>query len=560
MHLPPLISDLALILIVAGFISLLFRWLKQPLVLGYLVAGILVGPEVQFIPTVASMEHLKTWSELGVIFLLFLLGMEFSFKKLFKVGMMAFTAATVEVFGMLLIGYLAGRFMGWNSINALFLGGILSISSTTIIIKAFDELGVRSQKFASIVLGILIIEDLYAILILACLGTFAATQNFSGQDLLLQVAKLVGFLAIIIPLGLWLLPKMLKVFHRHLNDETRVIISIGGCLGCVFVVTTAGFSPALGAFLMGAFISETSEGERQERILKPIRDLFGAVFFTSVGMLVDINTLKEHWILVGFLSVITIFGKLATTVLGMLIGRSDRKLAFQSGLSLAQIGEFSFIIATLGVSLKVVLPELYPISVAVSVVTTFVTPYMIRFAFYGMGRKKRNGVAGIRQIWDGHIVEFEVHPHYAKVGQTLEQLKLREKFGITIVSIHRGEMVIASPTRADAVMPYDRLLVFGNDKQLLKLSRHLRSERNSNVHEDEKAFGLEKVSISKDSPLVGKSILESQLREKIDGVILGIESDGKRQLNPESKTIIGENDLLWLYGHIDKIRVLKGGH
>lgn len=557
MHLPAPIFDLALILIVAGFISLLFRWLQQPLVLGYLVAGILVGPQIRFLPTVVEMEHLKTWTELGVIFLLFLLGIEFSFKKLFRVGAPALIAATVEVFGMILIGFLCGRLLGWNAMNSLFLGGILSISSTTIIVKAFDELGVRSQYFASTVIGILIIEDLYAILLLALLGTFGATQSFSGIDLLYQVLKLGGFLIVVIPFGLWFLPRSLKVFHHHLNDETRVVIAVGGCLVCVVLATTAGFSPALGAFLMGAFIAETIEGERQERILKPIRDLFGAVFFTSVGMLVDVRSLGAHWKTVLLISFVTILGKMGCTILGMRLGRSDRRLALQTGLSLAQIGEFSFIIVTLGLSLNVILPELYPITVAVSVVTTFTTPYLIKLALFQSLKKPRRKAGSQRQhLWDGHVVELEVHPHYTKVGHTLEQLKLREKFGVTVVSIQRGERNILSPTRTETIMPYDRLKVFGADTKLLKIVKHLRSDRYETGEHDEKVFGLEKLTLTKNAKIVGKTILTSGIRESIDGLILGIERKGEKILNPDSKMTLDIGDELWLYGNLEKIKHL----
>lgn len=558
MHLAPLITDLALILVVAGFVALVFRWLNQPLVLGYLVAGLLVGPQTKFLPTVTETEHLKTWAELGVILLLFLLGLEFSFKKLFRVGPTALMTASVEVIGMVAIGFGLGKLIGWNTVDSIFLGGILSISSTTIIVKAFEELGVRSQFFASTVIGILVIEDLYAILILALLSTFAVTRTFEGSALLIQVGKVVGFLAISLPVGLWFIPRSLRVFHRFLNDETRVVISVGGCLTCVYLASTVGLSPALGAFLMGAFIAETSEGERIERILKPVRDLFGAVFFTSIGLLVDIEQLIQNIGLVLLISVVTIVGKLATTVLGMKLAKADSKLALQSGLSLAQIGEFSFIIATLGLSMGVVRLDLYPITVAVSVITTFTTPYLIRYAVYrGAKGRKRSKDSRQHQLWDGHVVELEIHPQYKKIGQTLEQLKLREKFGVTLVAINRGEQKIVSPTRYDSLMPFDSIQVFGSDSQLHKFTKHLRLDRVALDEAEEATFGMEKATVAEKSSLVGKSILDSKIRDRIDGVILGIERKGERVLNPESHVVLEKFDELWLYGNLDKIKTFR---
>ncbi len=556
MHLPAAISDLALILIVAGVVTVVFRWLQQPLVLGYLVAGILVGPQVRFLPTVTEVENMKTWAELGVIFLFYVLGLEFSFKRLFRVGKPAAITATFEVALMLGIGYVLGRVLNWSNTDALFLGAALSISSTTIIVKAFEELGVKSQLFATTVVGVLVIEDLYAILILAVLSTIAATQTFQGSELLFQVGKLAAFILVFVPLGLWGVPKLLRLLHRQLNDETRVVISVGACLGCVLLATSVGFSPALGAFLTGAIIAETLEGERLERILKPVRDLFGAVFFTTVGMMVDLNVLIDNWGTILLLSLVAIGGKIATTIAGMIVGGSDKKLALQTGLSLAQIGEFSFIIVTLGLTLKVIRPELYPLTVAVSVITTFATPYLIRLALLQRKTRARRagGASQCQQLWEGHVVELDVHPHYTKAGQTLEQLKLREKFGVTVVSIYRGERNIISPTRHDALMPHDRLMVFGADSQLMRLAKHFRSERYSLTDVDESAFGMERLRVSDRSSLLGKSILQSRIRELVGGVILGIERNGVRHLNPDSNFVIQQNDELWVYGNLEKLR------
>lgn len=380
MHLPPLIRDLALILVVAGFASILFRFLRQPSVLGFLLAGVIVGPEITVFPSVVDVENIRTWADLGVIFLLVFLGLEFSFKKLFSVGRSAFLAALVEVLGMLAIGYGLGRIFGWNSVDSAFLGGILAISSTLIIMKSFEEMKLKHQPFASVVFGILVLEDLFAILILAFLSTFALTKQLSGGPLLMEAAKLGGFLAIVVPSGLFLVPKLFRWLHDKLTDETRVMLSLGLCLSLVLICGWVGFSSALGAFLAGAFMAETVEGVRIEKLLRPIKDLFGAIFFVSVGMLVDIRAMGEHWGLILIVTACTIVGKFLLVFGGMRLARQDRSLSAQAGLSLAQIGEFSFIIATLGLSLGVVRPELYPLAVAVSLLTTFTTPYFIRAA------------------------------------------------------------------------------------------------------------------------------------------------------------------------------------
>jgi CPA2 family monovalent cation:H+ antiporter-2 len=379
-HLPILINDLALVLGIAGAVGLLCRLLNQPMVLGYLLAGILVGPYVPGFPTVVDIENIKVWANLGIIFLLFVLGLEFSFRKLFEVGKSALIVAVFEVTGMMAAGYALGIILGWDHIEALFVGGILAISSTTIIVKAFDEQHLTSQPLANFVFGILIIEDLCAIIILAILSTVGATRSLHEVSLLEQMGSLAALLIVGIPIGLWITPRFLKFIRPQTNDETRVIVSLALCLGLVILSTYAGFSPALGAFLMGAFMGETAEGEKIERLLKPVRDLFGAIFFTSIGMLANLETIFSNFFLVVLMTLITIGGKILFTTGGALVAKQNSKKAFQAGLCLAQIGEFSFIIATLGLTLNVIRPELYPIVVSVSLLTTFATPYLIRLA------------------------------------------------------------------------------------------------------------------------------------------------------------------------------------
>ena len=377
-HLPTLIADLALILMSASIITLLFKWLKQPLVLGYIVAGLLAGPYVRIFPTVGDMENINTWAEIGVVFLLFALGLEFSFKKLMNVGSAAFITATTEVISMLLIGFMVGHLLGWSTMNSVFLGGMLSMSSTTIIIKAFDDLGLRSQRFTGIVFGTLVVEDLIAILMMVILSTMAVSKEFVGEELLMSVLKVAFFLILWFLVGIFILPFFLKKAKRLMNNETLLIVSLGLCLAMVVLATRTGFSAALGAFIMGSILAETVEAEHIEHIIQPVKDLFGAIFFVSVGMLVNLSVLLQYAWPVVIITLVTLVGKSIFSSLGVLLSGEPLKVSVTSGFSLAQIGEFAFIIA--GASLKVLDPFVPPIIVAVSVITTFTTPYFIRLA------------------------------------------------------------------------------------------------------------------------------------------------------------------------------------
>ncbi|MFL9829262.1 cation:proton antiporter [Flavobacterium sp. ST-87] len=389
-HLKPLISDLGLILMTAGIAVLLFKIIKQPLVLGYLIAGFLAGNHFDFFPSVKDVHSVEVWAEIGVIFLLFSLGLEFSFKKLMKVGGTASITAITQIIAMVLIGYLVGQWMGWKEMDCIFLGVILSISSTTIILKTFDELGVKAQQFAGIVIGSLIVQDIVAILMMVLLSTVAVSQQFSGGELLLSVLKLGFFLVAWFVGGIFFIPTLLKKTKHLLTDEMMLILSLALCLMMVILASNVGFSPALGAFIMGSIIAETTQAEHIEHLIKPVKDLFGAVFFVSVGMLINPATLYEYAIPVMILTLVTIFGQSISSTVGALISGQPLKQSVQTGMSLSQIGEFSFIIATLGMSMNVTSNFLYPVVVAVSAVTTFTTPFMVKMAvpFSGYLEKK----------------------------------------------------------------------------------------------------------------------------------------------------------------------------
>lgn len=375
----PLIIDLALILILAGIVTLVFKRLRQPVVLGYIVAGFLASPNFHYLPSIVDTANINIWAEIGIIILLFTLGLEFNFKKLLNVGGTAFTTALTIAIGMIAIGYMAGQFLGFTTFDSIFLGAMMSMSSTMIIIKAFGDLGLRQQKFTQTVFGVLIVQDLLAVVLLVILSSIAV-GSVEGGELLSSIGRLIFFLVLWFVIGTFIIPTFIRAVRRYLNNETLLIVSMGLCFGMVVLANYAGFSSALGAFVMGSILSSANEVERMERIVKPIKDLFGAVFFISVGMLVNVDILVEYALPIIILSLVVILGQSVLATFGMLLSGQPLRTAIQSGFSLSQIGEFSFIIASLGISLGVMNPTLYPIIVAVSVVTTFTTPYMIKLA------------------------------------------------------------------------------------------------------------------------------------------------------------------------------------
>lgn len=379
-HLPTLITDLALILASAGLMTLIFKRLKQPLVLGYIVAGIIAGPHLTFTPTVIDTANIQTWADIGVVFLLFALGLEFSFKKLMKVGGPATIAAVTIIFGMVMLGVTVGVVLGWKRMDCLFLGGMLAMSSTSIIYKAFDDLGLRTKRFTGLVFGILIIEDLVAIVLMVLLSTMAVSKNFEGMEMVYSIGKLLFFLLLWFLTGIYIIPTFFRRTRLLMGDETMLIVSLGLCLSMVVFATYVGFSSALGAFVMGSILAETLEAEKIERLVKPVKDLFAAIFFVSVGMMVDPGMIAEYIWPIVIITLTVLIGQTVFGTFGVVLAGQPLKTALQSGFCLTQIGEFAFIIASLGITMHVTSNFLYPIVVAVAVITTFLTPYMIRLA------------------------------------------------------------------------------------------------------------------------------------------------------------------------------------
>lgn len=741
-HLPLLITDLALILGAAGVTTVLFRRLKQPMVLGYVLAGLLVGPYFPLFPTVSDLEGVKIWAEIGVIFLLFSLGLEFSFKKLAKVGPSAGITGIIEISMMTLIGFSTGIALGWPLMDCLFLGGIIAISSTTIIFRAFEELGIKTQQFTSLVLGVLIIEDIVAVLLMVLLSTMAVSQQFEGTEMLLALGKLLFFLSLWILLGIFLLPSLLKRASKWLSSESLLIVALGLCLGMVVAASSIGFSAALGAFVMGSILSETVYGEKIQHMLSPVKNLFGAVFFVSVGMLIDTKMLWQYIGPVLLLSALVIVGKLVFVSAGALVSGRTLKQSVQAGSSMTQIGEFSFIIATLGVSLKVTSSYLYPIAVGVSVLTTFTTPFLIRLAdpiykkltailptrwqemlnqysagsqvlksesewkkfigAYGQlifinsifciaaimlsryllkpyltGLLENNNMASLLAViislaamtpfiwaltlkriegnaykilwlnskynrgplvslevlrnllavvfiglligqyfslrytmigtflvlvgvllifrqrlqqfyqrlesrflhnlhekermekqhhslvpWDAHLANSRISTSCTFIGKSLEELQLREQFGVNIAFIKRGNRLIYAPSRYEKLYPYDEVGLIGTDIQLQHFNTLLESEADeaSTVDIDSEEIVLQKVIVDETNQLRGQSVRSSGIREKTNGLVVGIERAGERLLNPASDTVFEWEDIIWLVGDRRKIAAVYFKH
>jgi len=736
-HVPQLIIDLSLILTMAGVITLIFKKLKQPIVLGYILAGLLVGPNFSLFPTITDIKTIEIWAEIGVIFLLFNLGLEFSFKKLVKVGSTAAITGLFEVGFMLITGFAAGQLLGWSKIDSLFLGGIIAISSTTIIFRAFEELGLKTQQFTRVVFGILVIEDLTAVLLMVLLSTLSISQQFAGMELFSSILKLFFFLTIWFMGGIFIFPTLLRRYRNLMNDESVLITSVALCFGMVFLVTQAGFSAALGAFIMGSILAETTHAEKIEHLLKPLKDLFGAVFFISVGMLINPALLMQYAVPTGILVLVVILGKTTYVTLGAVISGQPLRKSLQAGMSLSQIGEFSFIIANLGLSLKVTSEFLYPIAVGVSVITTFTTPYMMKASepFYEwldrkfpaswklylnrysnttgpiakstqwnqilqsyaqtvilnsvvviglillfsrqlagqlhklipetyltqsvvfgitflaispflwalifkrsnkkayssiwLSRKFSRGpllllelsrviialflmifllnsffdtptalsIAGgimvlafaifyqrlqifysrieerflqnlnARQLegsgkskkillpWDAHFAFLEVSADSSLIGKTLQELAIRENFGINVVLIERGSKTIQLPRPTEVLYPHDRIEVVGTDDQLDIFRGHVEISTNGDVymaHDDR--IVLERIEVKTEYNIRGKTIRNSQIRERTHGMIVGLERNGERILNPDSSMVIENEDVLWVAGEKDLIK------
>ena len=630
-----MIQDLCIIMLTAGITSLVFKLFKQPVVLGYIVAGMLVGPHMLGESWVTNEENVETWGQIGVLFLLFSLGLEFSFKKLLKVGSTALIGAGVIVTGMIVAGMLTAHLLGWDSMNALFLGGMLCMSSTTIVFKAIEEAGLRSHRFAGVCFGILIVEDLFAVVLMVLLTSIAVKNEFEGEELLWQVGKLVMYIALWFVLGIIFIPTFLKKFKKHLNDETLTIFSIGLCLGMVLLAVQAGFSSALGAFVMGSVLAETVDAERIEHLVQPVKNIFGSIFFVSVGMMINPSLLLQYWLPITIITLVVILGQILFGSIGTLLSGQPLRVALQTGFSLVQIGEFAFIIAQLGQSLKVTDSSLYPIVVAVSVITTFLTPYIMRLAYPTLAflenhmnahtkklldtyvEKRQSGTIskGVKPSWltqlnrlirflllklamapginqllrvfnenlyarerlaeskrglereientllnlDMNIAEVEVPHNSAFVGKALKDLGIRGKTGASIVRIIRGGVHINIPGGNHRLYPGDRIILAGSDTDVAAFQKMLETSLASDSDMDMDSVNtnieIDNYTITADSPLCGKSIIKSGIREKGNCIVIGlIRPSEDFYTNPDPNIVMQEEDIIIVAGEKQRMQ------
>ena len=747
-NLAPLLSDLALILICAGLMTLIFKKLKQPLVLGYIVAGFLASPHFSFLPSVTDGANVHLWADIGVIFLLFALGLEFSIKKILKVGGPAIIAALTIIIGMIFLGFTVGKASGWSRMDSIFLGGMIAMSSTTIIYKAFDDLGLRHQKFTGLVLSILILEDILAVVLMVLLSTMAVSNSLEGGEMLRSILKLAFFLVLWFVVGLFLIPLILKHTRKLMNDETLLVVALGLCFGMVVVAAKTGFSAAFGAFIMGSILAETVEAEHIDHLVKPVKDLFGAIFFVSVGMMVDPAMIAAYWLPILVITLTVLFGQATFATLGVLLSGQPLKTALQCGFSLTQIGEFAFIIASLGVSLGVTSDFLYPVVVAVSVITIFLTPYMIRLAdpvYNWLDRKLPEktkaflnryntgsamvgadssdwkkylldilkttvvnlilviaiialsnrflvpAILGIPGVWgrifsaaavillispflrtlmihglrsmpfmrlwhenrvnraplvasvviriliglgfvvailghffhfsvflvsvlalslvaliltnrflhrqskrieetfnanmrareekaeaaapkrsviesrllskDLHLADFDLPGDTPLAGKSLMELGFGQKYGVHVVSIHRGEVRIRIPSAHDCLYPQDRIRVIGNDAELEAFAAALEGHHAHSVaapDADEEVI-LSLVKIGATSPFLGQTVRDAGFRANYHCLIAGVEGPDGALHVPDANVPFAEGDILWVVGakaDVDRISAL----
>ena len=739
-EIPYLVKDLALILMVAGIVTIIFKKLQQPLVLGYIVAGFLVSPHMPYTMSVIDESDIKTWADIGVIFTLFSLGLDFSFKKIVKMGASPIIATVVIVFSMMMLGISVGHGFGWSKMDCIFLGGMLAMSSTTIIYKAFDDMGLRQQKFAGMVMSVLILEDILAIVMMVMLSAIAGGSNPDGEQMLGSIVKIGFFLVLWFIVGIFAIPWFLRSVRKLVNNETLLIVALGLCCGMAVLSTKVGFSSAFGAFVMGSILAETVEAEKIIKLVEPVKNLFGAIFFVSVGMLVDPKILVEYALPILALVCTILVGQAILGTLGFMLGGESLKSAMRCGFSMSQIGEFSFIIASLGLSLGVISNFLYPVVVAVSVITTFLTPYMIRLAtptylvmekhlpdklinvlnHFAMSHPSTtqqskwksllkqmtintvaysilsaavitlmftfvlpfmrslfpgwrlhwyaNAITGLltiiiiapflraivmkknhsnewRRLWvessinripllftifvrfvialgfifyicnyltrftnalmiiigvvvvslmiasrwtkkrsikmervfihnlrsrdimaqvngekkplyeghlldrDIHISEFEVPVDSTWGGKSLQQLHLRQRFGIDMSSIMRGSQRLNIPNGETIIFPGDKLQVIGNDEQLQKFATSIAQDIYPEDLEIEKReMKLRQLIISSKSEFCGKSLIESGIRDKYNCMVVGLEEGQENLTKIAPSYVFQKGDILWIVG------------
>jgi CPA2 family monovalent cation:H+ antiporter-2 len=737
MPLAPLIKDLAIILAAAAAVTFVFQRLGLPLILGYILAGIAIAQSAPVLPAISDLPNVRVWGELGIVFLMFTLGLDFSFRRLAAVGLRAIFTGIFEITGLIAIGFGLGRLWGWGTIGSLFLGGTVAISSTTILLKSLEELGLRRLRFADTVFGILIIEDLVAVGILVALSTMITQGQIEGLSLVMLAVRLFLVVGTWLLIGFFIVPRILLIAARSGSDELLTILALGLCLILVVFASHFGFSPALGAFIMGSIIGETPESKKIDDLIKPLRDVFVAIFFVSIGMLADPLSALEHWPTLLGVTALILIGKPVFLFTGSLLAGHELRASTQIGLSMAQIGEFSFLIAGLGGSLNATPDHFSAIIIGASLLTTLTTPALMRSsarigewlearlpiewvhalhryttlfqirspegrssdngpvlaslvrwfangilvtalfalaseqlrpwlsgrlnaptvaeiitatlallaalpflwamltcfrdisaktdltrgtefllllfsrvlallwlgivsarflsawttfiaalvlitviaaAFYRrletsyewlekqfltaftLKDSERRKASAMERLapWDAHLVQLKVHPDSELIGMTLNEAKLRERFGLNIVAIERGSRLIAAPSRDERVFPHDELLVLSTDEQLEEARGLIEGYATTPLLSyDLSDFDLKMITVTEDSFLRHTSIFDSRLREKYGVLVVGIERGGRRMINPPSQLILEPGDRLWLVGDRSRLREIS---
>ena len=626
-----MVHDLYILMITAGVVSLLFKLMKQPVVLGYIVAGLVVGPHV-FGGSWVEADNVKAWGDIGVLFVLFCIGLEFRIKNLISSGKVAAIGALTIIGGMMLLGYGVGKWAELDMMNSLFLAGMLCMSSTTIVMKAVDEAGLSKERFVKGATSILIIEDVVAVVLMVLLSSIAIRHQFDGEELLNKVLVLAITLVAWFVCGILIIPTLLRKVKPYLNDETLIILALGLCLGMVLTAEEAGFSSALGAFVMGTILAETIESHRIEQLMTPLKNVFAAIFFVSVGMMINPALLLQYWLPITIITLVVIFGQILFGSLGTLLSGQPLRVALQTGFSLVQIGEFAFIIATLGQSLKVTDTSLYPIVVAVSVITTFLTPYIMKLAYPTLSFLEKHMSQDTKKILDSYvekrqagssikdkklswlspiqrlfkfvllkiamapginkllrvfnenlyarerlaesqrglerevedslislemnIAEVEVPDNSAFAGKALKDLNIRNITGANIVRIIRGGININIPGGSHRIYPGDRIILAGSDTDVAAFQKMLETSiaHNEEVDDNKTNIVLDNFTITADSPLCGKSIIKSGIREKGNCIVMGLVRPAEDfYTNPDPTLVIQADDIIIVAGEKQKM-------
>lgn len=730
-ELAPIIQDLTVILVSASVVTLLFQYIKQPVVLGYLVAGLLIGPHLLPNHLVTDIPTIQVIAQLGVIFLMFSLGLEFSFHKLARVGFSAGITGVIEVSLIAGVGFVAAKLMGWGLYDSLFLGAALSISSTTIIIKSLEELRLKTKRFAELIFGLLVVEDLLAILIIVALSTMATTHNLFSLEIIFAAGKLFMIVGSWFVIGYFVVPFFFRRVISYASQETLTIVSIAFCLLLVMIAVYFDYSAALGAFIMGSILAETPQVHRIEELIRPIRDIFAAVFFVSVGMLIDPKVILHDFPVVLLFTTVMILGKIIAPSIGSILTGQSFNTSLRVGFGMAQIGEFSFIIAGLGTIMHVTSDKLYPTVVAVALISTFTGPYLIRFSGQLVNQIERRlspnaksflqnysswvyqalsdnkdrfafrkaiirfvvnaimlsvvftltselltpylskvihqfwvvqmaswltalifsspflwamlfafrleatphqsnrnalslqililwvmsfaevsffsmayfhtwivgltllGIAvfffvvlysrlekfyqwfeqrllanirppvrsdkSLKKLapWDNHLVQVVVSHDSPYIGRTLEECQIRQRFGVNIVAIRRGGKLILAPRGTQDIAPFDKLKVLGSDEQIDQFKKMVETPVQFNdVVDVMDNFILKAIMLDQENSFVGKTIRDSHIREKANGLVVGLERQGVQQLNPDPATVLAAGDILLMVGEADKLTAL----